>query len=169
MPIVATDIERRLSGGATNADPNGSLGGGMSAAIITDATLNNLFDVVSGAESAAGMTDYRCFYFRNTHATLPLQAAKVWISQNTPSPGSDIAIGLDPSGVGGTAATIASENVPPNGVTFSQPGSFTAGLNVGDVPPGSAIAVWVRRTVTAGAAAFTQDSFVVQIQGDTAP
>jgi hypothetical protein len=169
VPIAASDIERRLSGGATNADPNASLGGAMSVALIPDATLHNIFDVVTGAESAAGSVDYRCFYFRNAHATLTLQAARVWIAQNTPSPGTDIAIGLDPAGVGGTPAAIANENVPPNSVAFTQPSSFAAGLVVGDVPAGAAFPVWVRRTVSAGAAAYTSDSFVIQVQGDTAP
>jgi len=72
MPIVSTDIEYRLSGGTTNTDPDASLGGAMSTAVgglITSGAANNLFDDVTGDESAAGDTEYRCFYVTNDHAT----------------------------------------------------------------------------------------------------
>jgi hypothetical protein len=54
MPIVASDIHFRLSGGAGNSNVNASLGGAMSSTSITDNTQQNLFDDISGAESAAG-------------------------------------------------------------------------------------------------------------------
>jgi len=173
MPITATDINFYLSGGATNTNPNASLGGAISTTQITDATLNNLFDDVTGAESSAGDTEYRCFYVKNDHATLTWQTVVAWIASNTPSPGTTVDIGLDPAGVGdgattGVATTIADEGTAPTGVTFSAPASAAAGLAIGNIPPGQAIAVWVRRTVSAGAAAYNNDQVTIQFQGDTA-
>ena len=54
MPIVAGDIDFRLSGGAANSDVNASLGGAKSSTELVDATLHNLFDQVSGDEAQAG-------------------------------------------------------------------------------------------------------------------
>ena len=51
MPITASDIEFRLSGGVGNSDPNLSLGGVKSTTEIVDATDNNLYDDVSGVET----------------------------------------------------------------------------------------------------------------------
>ena len=70
MPIVASDIKVRLIGGSSNSDPNASLGGVKSSTEVTDNTLNNLYDQVSGSESASGDTEYRCVYIHNSHASL---------------------------------------------------------------------------------------------------
>lgn len=172
MPIAQSDIEYRLSGGAGNADPNAALGGAMSDVLISDGVLHNLFDAVSGQESAAGDVEYRCLYVLNNHGTLTWQQVKAWIAAQTDSPDTAVAIGLDPAGVGdgsatGVATTIADESAAPAGVGFTQP-TDAAPLAVGDIPPGQAIAVWVRRTVNAGAAAFNADTAQLRAEGDTA-
>ena len=166
MPIVPADIQLRLSGGAANANPNASLGSAISANAV-GAGLHNLFDVVSGAESAAGDTEYRCIYVRNGHASLTLYGAVVFISSNTPSAGTDAAIGVGTSAINGTEQTVANENTAPTGVTFSQPTTAATGLALGDLGPGQHKAVWVRRTVSAGAAAYNNDGVTLAIQGDT--
>lgn len=173
MAIATTDIKKRLSGGATNTDPNASLGGVKSSTEMAPASANNLFDDVSGTESAAGDIEYRCLYLHNAHATLTLQNTVVWIGANTPSPGSDVAIGLDPAGVGdgsttGVAVTVADEGTAPTGVAFSAAPDEANGLTVGDIPPGESIAIWIRRTITAGAAAYNNDSMTLNWSGDTA-
>lgn len=168
MPIVAGDIAFRLSGGAGNSDPNASIGGAKSSTAIVDATTHNLFDVVSSAEASAGDTEYRCYYVHNGHGSLTWQSAVVWIQANTPSGDTDVAIGLDPAGVNGTAATPADESTAPAGVTFSQPANEGAALAIGDIPAGQHQAVWVRRVVTAAASAANDDNVVLRHKGDTA-
>lgn len=164
MPIVSTDIKYRLSGGAANTDPNASTGG---AASTTDAGAS-LFDNVASAEAAAGDIEYRCFYVKNTHATLTAIGTKVWIQTNTPSGDTDVAIGLGTSAVNGNEQTVADENTAPAGVAFSAPANFAAGLSIGDLTPGQHKAVWIRRTVNSAAAA-TADSYLVRAQCDTLP
>ncbi len=173
MAIVAGDIQRRLSGGAGNSDPDASLGGIISSTAVVDATLHNLFDLVSGADSAAGDTEYRCLYFRNNHGTLTLKSAKVWISTETGSGDTNVDIGLDPAGVGdgsasGVATIIGDEDSVPAGVTFSHPTTEGGAISVGDIPPGDAIAVWLKWVVNSGAAAVASDAVIVTIKGDTA-
>jgi len=168
MPIVASDIKLMLSGGAANSNPNAALGGEISETEIVDATLHNLFDVVSGSESAAGDTEYRCFYVLNDHATLALQNARIYINTNTPSPDTAAAIGLGTAAIGDDEQTVANESTAPSGVTFSAAAGVGAALTIGDLEPGESKAVWVRRTIDPNASAYNNDNVEIAIVGDTA-
>lgn len=163
MPIVASDIKYRLSGGTLNSDPLLSIGGAKSQ---VDAV--NYFDDVASSEAVAGDIEYRCLYVHNNHSTLTLTGAKVFIQTQTPSADTDVAIGLGQSAIGGTEPSAADEQTAPAGVTFSAPSSFAAGLLIGDIPPGSHKAVHVRRTINASAVAVT-DNFTLRVQGETNP
>lgn len=109
MPIINTDIQYRLSGGAANSSAAASLGGAKSTTVVPSA----LFDDVSGAESAAGDIEYRCFYVHNNHGTLALQNAKLFIQANTP--GDRLAVGVGTSAINGTEQTVADEQTAPTG------------------------------------------------------
>ena len=163
MAIISTDIQYRLSGGSSNSDPAASLGG-----VKSSTAASNYFDDVSSAEASAGDTEYRCVYVHNNHGTLSLIGAKVFIQTNTPSSDTDVAIGLGSSAINGTEQTVAGESTAPTGVSFSAPTTFAGGLAIGDLAAGAHKAVWVRRTVNAGAAAYA-DSFTLRVQGDTNP
>ncbi len=166
MPIVATDIEFRLSGGASNALGDASVGGAISSSVVS-ASVNALFDYVTGDESSAGDVEYRCIYVRNSHATLTLYGTKIWIDTNTPSTNTSADIGLGSSAINGSEQTIANENTAPTSVTFSSAANLAAALTIGDLAPGQSKAVWIRRTVTAGAAAYANDSMSLTVKGDT--
>ncbi len=173
MPIISTDIEYRLSGGLANADPNASLGGIKSATELVDATLHNLFDVVTGDEGAAGDTEYRCIYVHNAHATITLQNPVVWISQLTPSADDEVDIALDGAGVGngsttGVAEVVADEQTAPVGEVFTRPVTKGAGLAIADLAPGDSQAIWIRRTVDPGAAAVNNNNAIITVEGETA-
>ena len=165
MPIIASDIPTLLSGGAANTNPALSLGGIES----TTAAGSNLFDNVSSGEATAGDVEYRCFYVKNTHATLTLTGAKVWIQANTPSADTTIDIGLGTTAVGtGNEQTVADEQTAPSGVTFAAAANEGAALSIGDIAPGQHKAVWIRRTVNAAAAA-ANDTYTIRVKGDTLP
>ena len=110
----------------------------------------------------------RSFYVHNNHGTLTLQGAKVWISAQTSSATTDIAIALDGAGKNGTAETEVNESTAPTGETFSQPADFAGGLSLGDLAAGEYYPVWIRRTINAGTAAAT-DTWTISVQGDTNP
>lgn len=177
MAIAASDIKYRLTittgvagVAAAQPDPNASLGKYASTTDIVDATVNNLFDNVSGDENLASTIDYRAFAVLNTHATLALQSPKVWIAAEVAS-GASVAIGLDPVGVAAATAilgaTIANEATAPAGVTFSAPTTKGAGLAPASVPAGSGFIVWVRRTA-ANTTPVDLDGATFQVEGDTA-
>lgn len=179
MPIASSDIKFKLattSGSAGNSltqgNVNNSLGKFISTTEITDATINNLFDNISGDENAASTVDYRCFFVHNAHGSLTLQSPVVWISAEV-SGGASVAIGIDTtaaSAVGSgsdQALTIANENTAPAGVSFSSPTSKGAGLALSNLAAGNCRAIWVRRTA-ANSAALNNDGATIRVEGDTA-
>lgn len=164
MPVNASDIKYRLSGGAANADQNASLGGAKSA----NEASASLFDNVSSAEATAGDVEYRCYYVHNASTTHTMLAAKAWILANTPSGDTQIEIGLGTSALNGTEQTVASESNAPSGVTFVTAADEANAINLGDIPPGQHRAVWVRRTINAAATPFS-DSATLRVKCDTLP
>jgi len=167
MAVIPADIKFFLSGGAANSNANASLGGVKSSVEITDAALHNLFDVVSSAEASAGDVEYRCLYVENTNGTDDLLTAAAWISANTPSGDTALAIGLGSAAIDATEQTVANEGVAPSGVTFSAPANQGAGLAIGDLAAGEHKAIWLRRTVSSAAAAYNNDTATINVGGDT--
>jgi hypothetical protein len=172
MPIAASDIHFRFSGGASNNSPAASLGGAMSSNQITDNVQQNLFDDVSGAESTAGDIEYRAFYVLNNHGSLTLVDARVYFSSSpvTAAAGTDMHMALAGEAINTTIETVANEDTAPVGETFTQPTTYTGGLQLngsGGLAPADDKGVWLRRTTTAGASAAA-DSATVKVEGDTA-
>lgn len=165
MPIVSTDIKYRLSGGASNADPTLSLGGVKSSEDVP----SGQFDAVSAAEGAAGDVEYRAFYVHNAHATLALENAVAWIQSQSLGASQALALALGSSAVNGTEQSVANENTAPTGVTWVTNATTKAnGIALGNIPAGQSRAVWIRRTVTAGAPA-SNNNYTLRVEGDTAP
>ena len=171
MAIVAADLHFHLSGGAGNSDPNASLGGVMSSTAITDNTANNLFDDVSGAESAAGDIEYRGFYVENSHATLTLIDARIYISSLTASPNTEFDLAIADEAMNVSMETIADESTAPTGPTFSRPTTYAGGIQINSSTGLTATSwrgVWIRRTVDSAAGAFS-DTGTIKLEGDTNP
>ena len=153
MSIQSSEIQLRRAGSA-----------GLGGAIATVAAQG--FSTVQSAESTTGSVKYRCVYVRNGHSSETLSAAKLWLSANTPSPSTEIAVGLGTSGIGGTEQTIPNEATAPSGVTFGPAVNEAAALALGDLGPQQWRAVWERRTVIAGAAELAQDTYERTVSGE---
>lgn len=179
MPIASTDILYKYSvttgaaGNTTAGTAAGSNGKYISTTPIQDATLDNLFDDVTGDENAASNVDYKCIFIHNNHATLTLQSTKIWLASEVAG-GANTAIATDNIGItpvgqsGAQASTIANEDTAPTGVSaFSSPTTKAAGLTLGDIPAGSCVAVWIKRTAT-NSAAQNNDGVTLRVEGDTA-
>lgn len=176
MPIASSDILFRYSGGASNTSANSSLGGAMSTVaggIITDDTINNLFPDVTGPQSTAGATHWRCIYVHNNHGSLTLTNSKIWIASDTSSGNDEVDIALDPTAIGSNSTITVTQDstgtTNPTGVSLPGTRAASSGtaLIIGDIPFSSKKAIWVRRTVQAGAAAFTNNAFQLQVSGET--
>lgn len=168
MAIVAGDIKFFLSGGGGNSDPDASLGGVISSTEIVAATLNNLFDDVSGDESASGDTEYRGFYVKNDHGSLTWQNVVVWIQTETPSADTACNLALAGEGVNVTMETIADESTAPVGESFTHPTTKGAGLAMSDIAFSEFYGIWVERIVDPAAAAANSDNVILRIEGETA-
>jgi hypothetical protein len=177
MAITATDILFKFSvvaaaGDTTAGTAATSLGDQISTTQITDATLHNLFDVVSGDENAASEAEYRCIFVHNNHGSLTWENVVVWLSAEVAG-GAVAAISLDTGGVtvkglgSAQAKTIVDENTAPASQTFSAPTTKAAGLVIGNIPAGSVAGIWVRRTA-ANTAALNADGVTIRAEGDTA-
>lgn len=174
MPIATTDIVFRLSGGAANTSPLASLGGAMSTVaggIITSGNANNLWDDVTGAQSAAGVVEHRAFYVQNSHATLTLQSAVFWIDAQVATDAAhdtiDVALASEAVNTA-IAQTLGSETSVPTGVTFTTPTSKAGGLSIGNIPATQFKGLWARRNILAGASAAAAAPSI-RVEGDTAP
>lgn len=177
MAITATDILFKFSVAAAAGDTTagtaaGSLGDQISTTQITDATLHNLFDQISGDENAANDVEYRGFFVHNNHATLTWENVVAWLSAEVAG-GANAAISIDTTGVtakGSASAqmkTIADESTAPATQTFSSPTTKGTALVIGNIPAGSVAGIWVRRTAT-NSAAVDSDGVTIRCEGDTA-
>jgi len=164
MPIQSSDIAYRLSGGASNSVQSAALGGAKSSNLASSA----IFPDLSGAQCSAGVVLYRCIYVHNGHSTLTALGATLWVQTNTLSPDTTADVGVGTSAINGTEQTVASETTAPTGVTFSAPTTYGSGLALGDIPAGQHRAVWLRLTVNAGAATYS-DGLTLRMQCDTLP
>lgn len=178
MAITASDIAFHLSvktgsaGDSTASTPAASLGKYVSTTAITDATLGNLFDTITGDENAASDVEYRCFFVRNNHATLTWESVVVWIQSET-SGGASVAISVDTTATSDAdsasaqAKEVTDESTAPATQTFSSPTTKGTGLSIGNLAPDEVHAIWVRRTA-ANSAALDTDGVVLRCEGDTA-
>jgi len=180
MAITATDIHYRgstTSGSAGNSVAPGAAGTSLGKYIvnadITDASLNNLFDDVTGDQNAASQIDYQCMFVYNAHATLTLLAPCVaWLSAEVAGgvscaiwPDSTASLAVGSASV--QALTIASKTTAPAASSFSAPTTKGTGLTVGAVPATFVKGIWVRRTA-ANTAAVDSDGVTIRVEGDTA-
>lgn len=164
MAIASSDIKFYLSGGAANSDPAASIGGAISSTLAG----TNIFANVSSADATSGKTYYRCVYIKNTHGTLTLENAKVYIQSNTPSTTTAITMALDGVGINATAeGPKADQYTAPSGETFSSPSSGSP-LSLGNIPAGQYYAIWIKLVVDASSPAYANDGFTIRVAGDTA-
>lgn len=173
MSIVSTDIVMRLTttagsaGDSTAGTPAGSLGKYASTTVLTPAALQNMFDNVTGAESAAGDTEYRAGMILNNHATLTLTNAVIFVASETAG-GGVITLASDniaASAKGSASAQmgqIANESTAPTGVS-----AFGSSASLGDIGPGQVKGFWIKRVVPPGATAVPVDGVIIEVDGDT--
>jgi len=171
MPIVASDISMRRSGGATNVTPESELGGAMSTVaggIANNDLINDMFNDFTSAEALVTDDFYRGRYYDNEHGTLQYTLPFMWISSQTSSGNTDVAIGLAPEAKNLAIAIIGTELIAPASVTFSAPASKGAGIAFPSLNAGDNQGWWLRYHITAPASAVL-DTMTLAIEGDSLP
>lgn len=166
--IVESELEFYFTGGASNSDPDASLGGVVSSNTLTDASDNNLFDDVTGDEASSGDTEYRCIALQNDNGSITLKNSKLWFTTNTTSGDDTLNIALAATGLNTQPETLSDESTAPSGgESFSAPASKAAGLSVGNVPNGQYYPIFVQRVVSGSASAVNGNSAILKWEGDT--
>lgn len=139
--------------------------------------INALFGNISSAEASAGGIKYRAVFLRNSHATESLDAAKLlFILQGgniTPMPNETMEFAVeDPSSrTTGFIQTIANESTAPVGLTWSTvstEGTALAIAGVANLSATQTTGLWLKRTVTAGAGPYPNNSVQMMVLGDIA-
>ena len=169
MAIIATDLLLRISGGASETNPQIAFGGVMSTstAIAPAVAEENLFSNVDGAEALAGSTKYRGLYVLNNHGSLTLSTSRVFVPTQPAGTQTLVAIALAGEGKDATMEVIANETTAPSGESFTAPATYAAGLATGDMAFGERFGIWFRRIVAAASTAFDNDDWSFSLQGDT--
>jgi len=156
---MAAILEFRYTGGATNSDPNLSLGGTSSSVQLSTTALNNLFDDVSPAEASAGDVEYRAIDIYNS-GTATATVVSVYVDPETTS--LDTQLDLGPDALGSTLS-ITDESTAPTNITFAHYNAVNK-LSVVDIPAGSYFRIWVKRIVNAGAANLANDQATLNVE-----
>lgn len=162
MSLVADDIKFYLTPSG-NSDPDLSLGGVGEGSELGE-ELHDLFDYVKPIEGLLGDIEYRAISIKNTNVSDTLYDAYVWVSTETSSTDTTIAIAYDSTGT----QDVVDEKTAPSSpaLSFSTPTSKATGISLGDIGPGESRRLWLRRTVTSGAGKET-DAGALTVEGGT--
>ena len=153
--MVGSDLKYYLSGGTANTNPDLSLGGIISTTQV-GTSLHGLFDKVTPEEASAGDIEYRAIFVKNTHVSETAYDAVLYVSAETTSTSTIIAVAYDSAG----SQTVVNENTAPSSpaMTFTTPLNKATGVALGDMAPSATKMIWFRRTVTAGAVKLSPDA-----------
>ena len=176
--IYPLEIEWRYSGTTGNTPWNTSLGGVMATVEMgpsqhlsgypaTTEAADNIFADVTDVQANAGVDNYLCLYVRNaTDSHQTWTGVKLWVDA-APAVGT-LALAKDSAAVGGTAVSTAADihTAPSPTVTFTSPTTKAGGIDLGDIPPSSYQAVWVKRSIPAQAASATEVASI-RVEGDS--
>ena len=180
MGITDGDLFFKYTDDADSGDPSASLGGTLSPNTITSGVDNNLFDDVTGDESSLGAQHYRAIGIHNTLGTHIWMNVLLWSTgyQRSGSNYDVIYFGKEkPAGAGGdpdgTIQIIGSETVEPSAISWTAEGTPSNSIYldgkdyVGSIGPDDWAGIWVQRSIPAGAAAYSNRSCTLRVEGET--
>jgi len=167
---MAATLKFRLTGGASNTNPNASLGGVMSSTEVSATPMNNLFDNVSPAEAEAGDVEFRAIDIYNSGDATATEV-KIYMSTETSSPDTQIDLGYDSAGAHASdwsGPSISNEGDTPadsggGNISFSHYTSLSK-LTLPDIPSGQAVRVWLKRIVSTGAGNTADDQGTITVE-----
>ena len=145
-------VDLYFSGGASNTDPDVSLGGAKSSApAYISGSTTSLFSI-NASERAAGTIQYRLLYVQVTDY---LNTLKFFVRE-TPFATTTIALAWAAAAINAIETAVADELTPPAGVTFASPSTIEDAGSGGDFKPGQWRGLWVELAVQAGSPAAAE-------------
>lgn len=137
--------------------------GGVKTTTVATGT-DQLFDLFTGTESAAGIVDYACAYIENTSAQTAFGVSfYVNVEDAFEAVNLQVASGL--AAIDATEAAVPDINTPP-AVTFTEAGTAGAAISIGDLPAGSSKSIWFRLDIPAGTSA-TNFNYGLRVSAET--
>ena len=153
---MAATLILRLTGGASNNDPNASLGGVRSSNAVSATAMNNLFDNVTPDETASGDVEYRAVDVYNS-GDATAESVTFYFDANTSSSDTVLAVATEASPVDSTLSIADESTAPAGSLTFTEPTSG-AKKSLPNIPAASGCRIWLRRTVSEGATNTASDT-----------
>lgn len=179
MPVTSSDIQRRLTtksgaaGDTLTSTPGGSLGKYVSTTLLVNASLHNLFDLVTGEENLLMEDEFRCLALLNNHGSSSMQNTRAFlVSQGAGGVNFEIGADTNSSTPKGQSAAqfveIADEDTAPAGVAFSAPTTYATGVTLGGgtIAAGSVAGLWIRR-IAQNSASLAGDTVKLRVQWDS--
>lgn len=149
---MASNLQYHLTGGASNSDPNASLGGVGSSVIVNSTALNNLFANVTPPDIAtSNYVTYRAIDLKNDGDDVAKHIE--FFFEDTTNTESRVDFWYDSAGT----QSIPDEETEPVGATWTQPDTDNR-YSFADLPAGSAYRLWIRRTVDQDAGNLNEDT-----------
>jgi len=180
LPITSADLLFKYTGTGSETNPEQSLGGTLNPNTIPSGVAQNIFDNVTGDEASTGEDYYRAIGIHNTLTTHIWMNTKMWITGYVRAATNydTIFFGTErPAGTigtpDGTIQTIADEFTAPVGITWTAEGSPSNTINVSgkdyinSIGPDDWAGIWLYRSVPPGAAAFSNRSCTIKVEGET--
>lgn len=141
----------KYTGGASNANPDLSLGGTGSSVTLLTVALNNLFDNVLPPDIAVGNhVSYRAIDIYNSGTGTALHVE--FYFTDTVNSESILAVGLDAA----ATQSIINDTTAPVGITFTD-SRVGSKLSLPNLAPGARHRLWIRRTVDQNATNLNDD------------
>lgn len=151
---MASNLFFHHTGGASNSNPDLSLGGTGSSERLSTTALNNLFDDINPDEIVSGdRVEYRAIDLNN-EGDAEARNVQFYFTDTTNSE-SIVAVWYDPTGT----QSIANETTEPTGAS----GNWTtplvgSKLSLGNIAAAAAHRLWIRRTVSQNADNLKDDT-----------
>lgn len=137
----------------------------QSDTITLASLIDNFFDSITGAEAAAGSTEYRALIVKNDSAYTMYNTA-AWLAQNTPFPNDEVWVAIEAT-VANAIQSIASETTAPAGLTWSLAATEGAALAIGNLAAGATYGIWIKRVVSPTANRYAANNFMLTVKADT--
>jgi hypothetical protein len=160
---INADIGWYYSGAGSGGAPASSVGGAISANLITTSSNANLFPNILSAEAATGSTDFLCLYVKNNSATITYTGVGIFIATETPSSDSTIYLAKGTSAKNIAEQAIASITTEPAGVIWQHPLFSYNNVTLPDLAPGDYQSIWLKRVIKPGTSGVVKDYFRLQL------
>lgn len=152
---MAATVVYKYTGGASNSDPDASLGGIGSSVTITDPAENNIFDNITPPEIVSGdRVEYRAVDIYN-EGDASSENTEFYLT-DTPNSESRLDIWYEAS----PGQSIVNETTEPSGASWSQP-LVGSKLSLSNLAVGARHRIWIRRTVDQDATNISSDTAVL--------